>query len=70
MLTQTSTQWAPWYVVPADHEWFTRLATAAVVVQALTAISPRYPAVEPAARREMAQARAGLVADLGHSAGG
>ena len=64
MLSRTSTQWAPWYVVPADHKWFTRLATAAVVVQALTAINPGYPAVDPAARQEMAQAKAGLVADL------
>jgi PPK2 family polyphosphate:nucleotide phosphotransferase len=64
MLTQTSTQWAPWYVVPADHKWFTRLAAAAVVVQALTAINPRYPAVDPDAAREMAQARAELEAEL------
>jgi PPK2 family polyphosphate:nucleotide phosphotransferase len=32
MLSQTSTKWAPWYVVPADHKWFSRLATAAVLV--------------------------------------
>jgi PPK2 family polyphosphate:nucleotide phosphotransferase len=64
MLTQTSTQWAPWYVVPADHKWFTRLAAAAVVVQALTAINPRYPAVDPDAAREMAQARAELEAEV------
>ena len=64
MLTQTSTQWAPWYVVPADHKWFTRLAAAAVVVQALTVINPRYPAVDPDAAREMAQARAELEAEV------
>jgi polyphosphate kinase 2 (PPK2 family) len=64
MLTQTSTQWAPWYVVPADHKWFTRLATAAVVVQALMAINPRYPVVDPDAAREMAQVRAELEAEL------
>jgi PPK2 family polyphosphate:nucleotide phosphotransferase len=64
MLTQTSTQWAPWYVVPADHKWFARLATAAVVVQALTAINPRYPAADPDVAREMAQVRAELVAEL------
>ena len=32
MLSQTSTMWAPWCVVPADHKWFSRLATAAVLV--------------------------------------
>ena len=65
MLSQTSTKWAPWYVVPADHKWFSRLATAAVLVRALRAINPRYPAAEPAVRDQMMQARAELVAELG-----
>jgi PPK2 family polyphosphate:nucleotide phosphotransferase len=65
MLSQTSTPWAPWYVVPADHKWFSRLATAAVLVMALKAINPRYPSVSAADRALMAQARAGLVAELG-----
>jgi PPK2 family polyphosphate:nucleotide phosphotransferase len=65
MLSQTSTKWAPWYVVPADHKWFSRLATAAILVRALHAIDPRYPAADPAAREQMMQARAELVAELG-----
>jgi PPK2 family polyphosphate:nucleotide phosphotransferase len=65
MLSQTSTKWAPWYVVPADHKWFSRLATAAVLVRALSAIDPRYPPADPAVQDEMARARAGLVAELG-----
>ena len=65
MLSQTSTPWAPWYVVPADHKWFSRLATAAVLVMALRAINPRYPSVSAAGRALMAQARAGLVTELG-----
>ena len=65
MLSQTSTQWAPWYVVPADHKWFTRLATAAVLVRALSAIDPKYPAPDPAVRDEMTQARAELAAEMG-----
>jgi PPK2 family polyphosphate:nucleotide phosphotransferase len=65
MLSQTSTKWAPWYVVPADHKWFSRLATAAILVRALRAIDPRYPAADPAARGQMMQARAELVAELG-----
>ena len=68
MLTHTSTPWAPWYVVPADHKWFTRLATAAIVVQALAAINPRYPAADPAAGELMAQARAELLAESGRAA--
>jgi polyphosphate kinase 2 (PPK2 family) len=67
MLTQTSTQRAPWYVVPADHKWFTRLATAAVIVQTLSAINPRYPAADPAAAEQMAQVRGELLAELGSS---
>jgi PPK2 family polyphosphate:nucleotide phosphotransferase len=65
MLSQTSTTWAPWYVVPADHKWFSRLATAAILLRALHAIHPKYPAADPAAREQMMQARAGLVAELG-----
>jgi polyphosphate kinase 2 (PPK2 family) len=67
MLSQTSTEWAPWYVVPADHKWFGRLATAAVLVEALSAINPRYPPADPAVRAEMARTRAGLVAELADS---
>jgi len=65
MLSQTSTKWAPWYVVPADHKWFSRLATAAVLVRALHAIDPKFPATDPAVREQMMQARAELVAELG-----
>jgi PPK2 family polyphosphate:nucleotide phosphotransferase len=65
MLSQTSTKWAPWYVVPADHKWFSRLATAAILVRTLHAIDPKYPAADPAVRDQMMQARAELAAELG-----
>jgi PPK2 family polyphosphate:nucleotide phosphotransferase len=68
MLTATSTRWAPWYVVPADRKWFTRLATAAIVVDKLRHINPEYPAADPAAATEMAQARADLLAEMGDPA--
>ena len=64
MLSQTSTTWAPWYVVPADHKWFSRLATAAILVRALHAIHPEYPAADPAAREQMMRARAELAGEL------
>jgi PPK2 family polyphosphate:nucleotide phosphotransferase len=64
MLSQTSTKWAPWYVVPADHKWFSRLATAAVLVTALDAINPQYPAADPKVAGEMAQVRQELEAEL------
>ena len=67
MLSRTSTDWAPWYIVPADHKWFARLATSAVLVQTLATIDPQYPTVDDAARRRMAGVRTELVADVGAS---
>jgi PPK2 family polyphosphate:nucleotide phosphotransferase len=63
MLSNTSTAWAPWYVVPADHKWFTRLATAAVLVATLADIDPNYPNVPDQIRQEMASVRESLVRD-------
>jgi PPK2 family polyphosphate:nucleotide phosphotransferase len=61
MLNHTSTEWAPWYVVPADHKWFTRLATAAVLIRALAEIDPKYPKPAPGLASEMAAARDSLL---------
>ena len=51
MLSATSTSWAPWYVIPADHKWFARICAAAVLVHTLIGIDPQYPVVG-AERRE------------------
>jgi PPK2 family polyphosphate:nucleotide phosphotransferase len=67
MLSHTSTEWAPWYVVPADRKWFARLATAAVLAQTLVELDPQYPPVQPAVRKQMAEARSDLVAEVRHS---
>jgi PPK2 family polyphosphate:nucleotide phosphotransferase len=64
MLSHTSTEWAPWYVIPADHKWFGRLAAAAVLIRALSEIDPQYPPPPPQALQEMAVARADLVAEI------
>lgn len=64
MLSHTSTEWAPWHVVPADHKWFARLATAAILAQALIDIDPRYPQVDPSVGQQMSEDRAALVAEL------
>jgi PPK2 family polyphosphate:nucleotide phosphotransferase len=69
MLSRTSTPYAPWYVVPADHKWFTRLATAAVLAAALGDINPTYPAADPAAREQMAPVREELAGELGRQPG-
>ncbi len=63
MLSHTSTKWAPWYVVPADHKWFARLATAAVLVHDLVAIDPQYPTVDAARRQEMIAVKEELLAE-------
>ena len=64
VLSHTSTEWAPWYVVPADHKWFERIAAAAVIVDALVAIDPRYPTTTPQQRRELESARRELLAEV------
>jgi PPK2 family polyphosphate:nucleotide phosphotransferase len=63
MLSHTSTKWAPWYVLPADHKWFTRVCAAAVIADTLIDINPQYPAPDPAARQELLRAKAELEAE-------
>jgi len=63
MLTHTSTDWAPWHVLPADHKWVTRMCAAAVIARALIEIDPRYPVSDEATRRELRRARAELEAE-------
>ena len=53
-LEATTTEEAPWYVIPADHKWFTRLAVADVIVEALEEIDPHFPQVSSAQREELA----------------
>jgi PPK2 family polyphosphate:nucleotide phosphotransferase len=53
----TATPEAPWYVVPADNKWFTRLAVAAAIVDALASLDLHYPKVTAAQRKALAAAR-------------
>jgi PPK2 family polyphosphate:nucleotide phosphotransferase len=62
MLGATSTAWAPWHVIPADHKWFARLAAAAVIISALIDIDPRFPVADDKRKGEMAAARSKLAA--------
>lgn len=59
-IRQTATERAPWYVVPADHKWFTRLVVAGAVVETLASLDPRYPEPDARQRKELAAARAEL----------
>lgn len=64
-LSNTSTEQAPWHVVPADHKWFARLAVAAIVVDALARIDPQYPRLGPSEQAQLAEMRARLEAENG-----
>ena len=63
MIRNTSTPHAPWYVVPADHKWFTRLVVAAAVVDALEDLGLAWPEVDSAKRKEIATAREALAGE-------
>jgi PPK2 family polyphosphate:nucleotide phosphotransferase len=65
MLSNTSTPWAPWHVVPADRKWFMRLAAAAVILDALMELDPKWPEPTAESREEMRNAKAELLAEDG-----
>jgi len=63
MLTHTSTEWAPWYVIPADRKWYARLAAGAVIGNALIDIDPRYPKIDKAAEERLQEIKKTLEAE-------
>jgi PPK2 family polyphosphate:nucleotide phosphotransferase len=63
MIQHTATAQAPWYVVPADHRWFTRLVVAAAVIDALLSLNLNLPIPSATERRELAQASRELEAE-------
>ena len=62
-IRETATPAAPWYVVPADNKWFTRLVVAAIVVDALAGLDPRYPPAEPGRQAELEACRRSLLGE-------
>jgi PPK2 family polyphosphate:nucleotide phosphotransferase len=62
-IRHTASKHAPWYVIPADNKWFTRLVVVAAVVDAMASLKLHYPVVGPAKRRELAAARRKLEAE-------
>lgn len=60
MIQHTATRDAPWYVVPADHKWFTRIVVGAAIVDTLESIRPTFPKVEVEMMRELKVAQAAL----------
>jgi PPK2 family polyphosphate:nucleotide phosphotransferase len=61
MIANTATEHAPWYVVPADNKWFTRLVVSAVVVETLESLDLAYPKVEEAKLKELEAAKKILI---------
>jgi PPK2 family polyphosphate:nucleotide phosphotransferase len=59
----TATPHAPWYVVPADKKWFTRLVVARTIVDTLERLDPQFPKVEGAALDELMKVREALLAE-------
>ena len=63
MIQNTASPNAPWYVVPADNKWFTRLVVAAAIVDALKGLKLAYPKVDGERKAELAAARKELIAE-------
>jgi len=61
MIRQTATKEAPWFVVPADNKWFTRVIVAAAVIDALTSLNLSYPKVGKAKLKELAAVKRALM---------
>ncbi len=65
MIRHTSRPEAPWFVVPADHKWFTRMVVAGAIVQELQALDLDFPRVQGRALKELHKARKALKAERG-----
>jgi PPK2 family polyphosphate:nucleotide phosphotransferase len=63
MICNTATDDAPWYVVPADNKWFTRVIVAGAVIDALASLDLQYPEVGESERQALAAARKELLAN-------
>jgi PPK2 family polyphosphate:nucleotide phosphotransferase len=61
MISNTATEHAPWYVVPADNKWFTRLVVSTVVIETLESLDLAYPKVDEAKRKELEAAKKILI---------
>ena len=59
----TATKQAPWYVVPADNKWYTRVVVAGAIVDALERLDLHYPTLDKSQLAELAAARKALAAE-------
>ena len=63
LIRETATDYAPWYVVPANNKWFTRIVVAAAIIDALASLDLHYPKVDKRKRQELAAARRILMSE-------
>ena len=56
-MENTSTQQSPWYIIPADKKWFTRLAVSEIIVEKLKSLDLKYPEVTDAMKADLAAAK-------------
>jgi len=63
MIQHTATKHAPWYVIPADNKWFTRLAVASAIIETLNGLNLAFPDVEEAKKKELQAVRASLLSE-------
>jgi hypothetical protein len=62
MIRNTAAKHSPWYVVPADHKWFTRLVVAAAVIDAMVSLDLHYPKLSKEKLKELEAAKKALLA--------
>ncbi len=55
-LGATSTDWAPWYVIPADHKWMSRALVAKIVTSTIEGLDLKYPEISPTKEEQIAAA--------------
>jgi polyphosphate kinase 2 (PPK2 family) len=57
MFNQTSTDWAPWFIIPADHKWFTHLCVSEIIVATLKSLGLKYPTLSHEQLAELEKAK-------------
>ena len=62
-MSATSTEWAPWYVIPADYKWIARTVVADVITTTLQGLDLEYPVVTPEHKQLLEEARKKLDAE-------
>lgn len=61
MIRNTASKHAPWYVIPADNKWFTRVAVAAVIIDALHELDLKFPSLDKKMKKELDEVREALL---------